>query len=279
MGPAPGGGGALGFRHKRVQRVRRLLHQPVYRRAERAFVAEGAKVVGEAIRAGIAVEGVYAAPAGLDEPVVEQAREAGVRVFPLAAGVLERLTSTVTPQPLLAVTGWVDRALDDLPDGARTGTVVVCVDVRDPGNLGTVLRTAEASGMGAVICCEGTVDVYNPKCVRASAGSVFHVPLVAGGAPEEVLGRLGAWGMRRLGSAAGDGVPYDEIDWRRPSAIVLGNEAHGLRGPNAVTGLHPRVEGAIDEWVTVPMTGRAESLNVGMAAAVLCFEASRQRRG
>ena len=254
----------LGFRHKRVQRVRRLLSQATYRRAERAFVVEGAKLVGEALRAGAAVEGVYATAGALDEPVVRAAADAGVRVFGLAPGVIERVTDTVTAQPVLAVAGMADVGLDALH---LSRLVLVCADVRDPGNLGTVLRSAEASGAGGVICCEGTVDVYNPKCVRASAGSVFHVGLVAGGEVVEVLEQVGAWGMRRLGTAAEGGEPYPSVDFTVPTALVLGNEAHGL--PEAASG-------ALDGLVTIPMVGRAESLNVGMAAAVLCFEAARQ---
>lgn len=261
---------ALGIRHKRVQRVRRLLTQPTYRRAEGAFVVEGSKLVGEALRAGAAIEGVYAAPGGRAEAVVGEAQARGVRVFDLGPGVIERVTDTVTPQPVLAVAARRDVALEDVRD---VGLAVVCVDVRDPGNLGTVLRTAEASGVGAVICCEGTVDVYNPKCVRASAGSMFHVPVVAGGEPVHVLEQVGAWGMRRLGTASDRGEPYHQVDFGRPTALVLGNEAHGLRSWN-----EGDVEGLVDGWVTVPMVGRAESLNVGMAAAVLCFEAARQRR-
>ncbi|MDQ4098116.1 MAG: RNA methyltransferase [Actinomycetota bacterium] len=259
------GGGPLGFRHKRVQRLRRLVSNRSYRQSERAFVVEGPKLVDEALRAGAPVEGLYAAPEGITDPVVEQARQAGVRVFPLAAGVLERATDTVTPQPVLAIAGQTDVALDDL---RGREPLVVCVDVRDPGNLGTVLRTAEASGAGGVICCDGTVDVYNPKCVRASAGSVFHVRLVAGGDPVEVLERVGAWGLRRLGTAVRTGTPYHRVDLTQQTALVLGNEASGV--PSSVVS-------CIDDWITIPMTGRAESLNVGMAAAVLCFEAARQR--
>jgi TrmH family RNA methyltransferase len=175
------------------------------------------------------------------------------------------VTDTVSPQPVLAVAAQADVPLAEL-EGAEP--LVVCVDVRDPGNLGTVLRTAEAAGAAGVICCDGTVDVYNPKCVRASAGSVFHVRLVAGGDPVEVLERVRTWGVRRLGTAARVGTPYHEVDFKAPGALVVGNEAHGL--PESVAG-------AIDEWVTIPMAGRAESLNVGMATAVLCFEAARQR--
>jgi RNA methyltransferase, TrmH family len=147
--------------------------------------------------------------------------------------------------------------------------VVVCVDVRDPGNLGTVLRVAEASGAGGVICCEGSVDAFSPKTVRASAGSLFHVPVVAGGEPLEVLDRMGRWGVRRLGTDVHGGAPYDSVDLTVPTALVLGNEAHGLSAA-----LSPHLDGS----ATIPMAGRTESLNVGMAAAVLCFERARQRR-
>ena len=269
MSGRPGAGGqALGLRHKRVQHVRRLLSQASYRRAEGAFVLEGAKLLEEALRARAPLEAVYLAPdagPGLDD-VVDQAFHAGVRVFHLRPGVMERVADTVTPQPVLAVAGSTLRPLEDVREETL---LAVCADLRDPGNLGTVLRTAEAAGVGAIICTNGTVDVYNPKCVRASAGSVFHVRVVAGGKPVEVLEQLGAWGVRRLGAAAVGGVPYDQVDFRPPTAIVLGNEAAGL--PEKLTR-------NLDRLVSVPMVGRAESLNVGMAAAVLCFEAARQRR-
>ena len=271
MSARPGAGGqALGLRHKRVQHVRRLLGQASYRRAEGAFVLEGAKLLEEALRAGAPLEAVYLAPETNGEglaALVGKALAAGVRVFHLRPGVMERVADTVTPQPVLAIAGVTARTLQDVRDQEL---LVVCVDVRDPGNLGTILRTAEAAGVGAVLCTDGTVDVYNPKCVRASAGSIFHVRLVAGGKPVEVLEELGAWDMRRLGAAATGGTPYDQVDFRRPTAIVLGNEA---------TGLPENLTRNLDGLVSVRMVGRAESLNVGMAAAVLCFEAARQRRG
>jgi TrmH family RNA methyltransferase len=176
------------------------------------------------------------------------------------------VADTVTPQPVAAVVSAVDVELDTLEGGEL---FVICVDVRDPGNLGTVLRTGEASGASGVICCEGSVDMYGPKTVRASAGSLFHVPIVAGLEPLEVLDRMGRWGVCRLGTDVRSGTPYDEADLTAPTAIVLGNEAHGL-GPD--------LDASLDGTLTIPMAGRSESLNVGMAAAVLCFEAARQRR-
>lgn len=259
---------ALAYRHQKVQRLRRLVGRRTAREAERAFVAEGAKVVAEAL-AGGSVETLFLDPSALGPAevlVVDRAFASGCRVFELEKGVLERVAGTVTPQPLLAVVPFVDRPLGEL---ARDGVIVVCSDVRDPGNLGTVLRSAEAAGVRGVVCSDGTVDPYNPKCVRASAGALFHVPLVVGGNTVQVLGELGAWGLRRFGTSVRGGTPLWDADLRGPIALVLGNEA---------TGLAPSVEGGLDGQVTIPIDGRAESLNVGMAAAVLVYEAARQRR-
>ena len=236
------------------------------READRAFVVEGAKVLGEALAAGVAVESVFVAP-GTDDPVVDQAFAAGARLFELGPGVVERVADTVTPQPIMAIVPYVDVPLDRL---AGASFVVVMVDVRDPGNAGTVLRSAEAAGASGVVCCRGSVDVFNPKTVRASAGSVFHVPVVVGGDALLVLEQVGGWGLRRLGAAARGGDDYADLDLRQPVAFVLGNEASGLPDEVSETGL--------DALVTIPMAGRTESLNVGMAAAVLCFETARQRR-
>ena len=180
--------------------------------------------------------------------------------------MLERVATTTTPQPVLTIVGMRDVAASDLKG---PGPVVVCVDVRDPGNLGTVLRSAEAAGAAGVICCDGTVDVYNPKSVRASAGAVFHVPVVTGGAPVTVLAGMASVGRLRLGTAVGRGDDYAAADLSGPFALVLGNEASGLPAD---------LESMLDGFVHVPMEGRSESLNVGVACAVLCFEAARQRR-
>jgi TrmH family RNA methyltransferase len=223
-------------------------------------------VLSEALAAGARVEAVYAAP-GAPSDLLDRAAAAGARIHDLAPGVLERVAGTVTPQPVIAVVPAIDVPLDQLREA---GLVVVCVDVRDPGNAGTVLRSAEAAGAGAVVFCNGSVDVYNPKTVRASAGSLFHVPVVAGVDVRDALRQLGAWGLRRLATAAGRGEDYTTVDLVAPTALVLGNEASGVPDDLAAAGL-------LDGEVTIPMTGRSESLNVGMAAAVLCFEAARQR--
>ena len=226
----------------------------------------------EAISSGAPVESVYLDPgaAGIAEQALAQrCLDAGARVFDLDDGVLVRVAATVHPQPVVAVVRRIDVPLETIGP-RKPGLVVVCAEVRDPGNAGTVIRSAEAAGADAVVFCDGAVDPYNPKTVRASAGALFHVPFVAGGGSIAVLERLGAWELWRWATVAKGGTDYTEADLRRPGALVLGNEAAGVAGS-----LMPHV----DAQLTIPMQGRAESLNVGMAAAVLCFEAARQRRG
>lgn len=256
----------LGPRHRHVQRLRRLAGKRSVRDAERAFVLEGAKVIGEALAAGVVPEVVYAAHGHDDHPLLHHALDAGSRVRLLGPGVIEKVTDTVTPQPVVAVAAYTDVSLDDV---SGSQGVVIAVDLRDPGNAGTVLRSAEAAGLDAVVFCTGSVDVFNPKCVRASAGSLFHVKVVRGGETTEVLRAVREAGLRCVGTVARGGEPYDRVDWQVPVALVLGNEAHGLP-----SGIHDH----LDALVTIPLEGRAESLNVGMAAAVLSFERARQRR-
>lgn len=234
-------------------------------------------MVREALAAGVEVESVYAdrsgpAPDMELEELLAHAHEAGCRVFDLAPGVLARVADTVTPQPVMAIVRQMDVPLERLrrgPDDDPRDLIVVCVDLRDPANAGTVLRSAEAAGATGVVCCDGSVDLFNPKTVRASAGALFRVPVVAGGAPADVLDVIGSWGVERLATVARGGDTYTEVDLSAPVALVVGNEAHGL--PEGL-------DEVLDGGITIPMTGRAESLNAGMATAVLCFEAARQRR-
>ena len=224
----------LAFTHRRVRRLRGLLQKRSARWSERAFVAEGAELVRCALDAGSPVESLYVAPAGDDDratqEVCRRAGAAGARVFPLATGVLERVADTVTPQPVVAVVPM----LEEPPPDADTWTaapgslIVVLVDVRDPGNAGTVLRAADASGSTAVVFAGNSVDPYNPKTVRASAGSLFHVPLAVREDPYAIGEGLGALGFRTLATVVRDGQDYAGLDWSVPTALFLGNESSGL---------------------------------------------------
>jgi len=239
-------------------------------------VAEGAELLRVALRAGKPVESVYLAPEGANDPLTAEACQhavaAGARLFPLAPGVLERVADTVTPQPILAVLPMVD---DPTPLGVEWAPavpgalVMVMVDVRDPGNAGTVLRTADAAGVTSVIFAGESVDPYNPKTVRSSAGSLFHVPFSVQGDAVALAATMVTAGYRTLATMVRQGDDYAALDWSVPTAVFLGNESSGL-GDN--------VRDALSGSVMIPMDGQAESLNVGTASAVICFEALRQRR-
>ncbi|HEY3724373.1 MAG TPA: RNA methyltransferase [Acidimicrobiia bacterium] len=264
---------ALGPRHTEVRRLRALLRDPVARAAESAFVLEGPRIVKDALARNATFDAVFLGPNARTafRDLLAASNLDDVPVFDLKEGVLEKLGSTRTPQPVLAVATIPPRPTSAALTGA--GPVLVAVGVADPGNLGTLLRSAEASGCAGVVCCGESVDVYNPKVVRASAGAVLGIPIVAprpGGAesdPIGVLDQLAAAGRARYAAVTG-GVPAYEVDLRAPVALVLGNEAHGL--PDAV-------REHVDGLISVPMAGAVESLNVAMAATVIAFEAARQR--
>jgi RNA methyltransferase, TrmH family len=213
---------------------------------EGVFVVEGLALLRQAVDAGWTVEACFVAPGtevGVDADVHE-----------LAPNVIERVASTETPQPVMAVV--VMRAAA-LPEHATF--VMVADQLADPGNAGTIIRSAEAAGADAVVLTPGSVDMYNPKVVRATAGSLFRIPVV-----EATLESL--TGFRRLGTSSHRGDVYTDPLYGGKVAVVVGNEAHGL------------AEGAvIDQWITIPHAGPAESLNVAMAATVLAFEVARQR--
>lgn len=232
-----------------------------------APVSAGATAVG-----GVAVEEVFVDErlGGEDRrTVVEAARRRGVPVWYLAEGVAERIADTRSPRGVLAVASRPTLSVEEVAARAVGRPVLVLAGVADPGNLGTLVRTVEASGAGGLVVTGEAADPFGPKAARASAGSLLRVPVADGVGLHDALAALAAAGYRRLGTTAHGGVPYDELDLRGAVAVVLGNEAHGLPAEAGVD---------LDDWVGIPMEGRAESLNVAVAGAVVCFEGARQRR-
>jgi RNA methyltransferase, TrmH family len=241
------------------------LHKRAFRERERAFLVEGARVLGEALASGRALSSLFhTEPSG---DLVRRAAEAGAETIQVSEEILERLARTVTPQGFVGVAPFVDVPLPDLPE--TPSCVALLHAVRDPGNAGTVLRSADAVGADAVVFTATSVDVYNEKAVRSSAGSLFHLPVVRGSETPEAIDALRARGMRILAmDAAGEADLYEQ-DLADPVAFVFGNEAWGL--PDEVAAL-------ADDVVRVPISGRAESLNLAAAATVCLFEWERQRR-
>jgi len=245
-----------------------LARRRTAREKEQRYIIDGPVLVAEALRMHVAIEAIYV-EAGTNEAIVDEAAAAGIRVHVVQPGAVHQYTDVMTPQGVVALAPMPSITLDEALDHAAGKPLLVLCAVADPGNAGTLLRMAEASGVGAVLFCDGSVDPFAPKCVRASAGSIFHVPVVSGGKPVQVLEAIKGRDVQLLGTDARRGKPYDEVELTMPFALVLGNEAHGL--PDEI-GNH------LDAWVHVPMTGDVESLNVAMAASVICFDAARQRR-
>jgi TrmH family RNA methyltransferase len=274
-------------RSPRLKAARRLTKR-AFRERARAFLAEGPQAVSEAFGCGAPVTELFVtadARARHEELVTAMAR-AGIPVHIVSGEVMSDLAQTVTPQGLLAVCGFVDVPLEQAvaglapaadADGAGAAggpppLVAVLANVRDPGNAGTVLRTADAAGAQAVIFSDASVDLYNGKCVRASAGSLFHLPVVAGGPPNQAIRALRDAGLQILAADARAGRSLDELgpgELAAPTAWIFGNEAWGL--PDEVVAL-------ADESVAVPIYGRAESLNLATAAAVCLYACARAQR-
>jgi TrmH family RNA methyltransferase len=236
----------LGFSNPQIQRLRRLLGRRSARWDEGAFVVEGATLVEEAVRAGWEVEVQFVAPGATGVP--------GLPTRALAPGVLERVATTESPQPVLAVV-----RMRNAPPPDHPRRVLVGAGLSDPGNLGTILRSAEAAGFDLVALTPGSVDPYSPKTVRASAGAIFHVPVVVDVDPTTL-------GVELVGTSSHIGEACTSADLSSPLAIVIGNEAHGV--PADVP---------VQRWITIPHEGRAESLNAAMAATLVVFEVMRQQ--
>jgi RNA methyltransferase, TrmH family len=253
-----------------VRRLRRLVEKRAERRREGVLVAEGEKVIAAALDNGAEIEAIFAAPraehSAVARAVLERATDLEIAIHQLAPGVMDTVADAQTPQALLATVRTIERGLDTAVDD---DAVLVLVDVRDPGNLGAILRVADATGIGAVISCIGCVDWQNPKAVRASAGSCFALRIVDSEEPLAALAELRVAGFRTIATATQWGTAHDEVDYRKKVAIVLGNEASGLP---------EQLQALVEEVVTIPMAGSTESLNVATAAAVICYERVAQKK-
>jgi RNA methyltransferase, TrmH family len=245
----------------KVKYVRRLLADRRFREREAAFVVEGGRWLAELARFGLAPRLLLATEIWLDQP------ENRALLAPLAAEptlvsevVLAHASDTESPAGVLAVAPMAPGPLPASP------TLLLILDaVANPGNLGTMLRTAAAAGVEGVILAPGCVDAYNPKVVRGGMGAQLRLAVQSAGWAE--IGRLTS-GQRVWLAAAGGATLYHHVDWRQPSALIVGSEASGV-GPEARELAQGRV--------SIPMNGETESLNAAVAAGVILFEAARQR--
>lgn len=270
----PAGGtqlpGGISIRSPRVKAARRL-GKRAFRERDGAFLAEGPQAVREALRTpGVLTELFVTEQGGSKHPeLVKRAGDQDLPVHTVSGEIMTELAQTITPQGLLGVCRFVNIPLSSLVSAAPT-LVAVLANVRDPGNAGTVLRTADAAGADGVVFAAASVDPYNSKCVRSSAGSLFHLPVVAGADLADAISALREAGLQVLAADGGARAVLDAdddgIDLARPTAWLFGNEAWGL--PDTLLRL-------ADAAVAVPIYGQAESLNLAAAAAVCMYASAR----
>lgn len=263
----------LGRRHPLFKRVRALRRDPERRRAEGIVVAEGIRVVESAWTAGASIEIAIVSPridgSERGRRVRDRLASAGVPVERAAADVVEGVQDARGAQPLLALVRWRPEEGPGPERAARSNPLVlVTAGIQDPGNLGTLVRTADAVGVDWVVVTGASVDPSHPRAVRASAGSLFRLPVYRDRDPVGTIRSLRGNGLRLLAAGPRDGASFRDADWTGAVALVLGREGSGLPDD---------VEGAADASVTIPMRPGVESLSVGAAGALLLYEAIRQR--
>lgn len=247
--------------NNRVKQVRGLQELRKRRQKENRFVLEGDRLLEEALTRGASVEYLFLAPSASDyaRQLAEQAAGAGTSVEEVSNEILQYCSATESAPGILAVLAPPELLLPD-----PLNIILVADHFAIPGNLGTLLRSAAAAGVQAAFLTEGTVDAYNPKVVRGAMGAHFRLPIRSLPAAKllEVVSNLDLWIAE-----AGEGTTYTNVDWTRPSAIVIGSEAHGPQ----------RALSECGRRVSIPLARGVESLNAAVAGSILMFEMKRQR--
>lgn len=248
--------------NSKVKYVRRLQSDRRFREREAAFVVEGTRWLDEVVQSARSPQLVFYTPAWAEDPqqaqLLQQVEGAAQRV---SEEVMAAMSDVTTPPGVLAVLPIDPPPLPPTPD-----FLLILDAVRTPGNLGTMLRTAAAAGVDAVLLGPGCVDLYNPKVIRGGMGA--HLRLPAHSATWDEIETLSANVVVRLATTEGS-LPYTDVNWRQPSALIIGSEASG-EGKRAAE--------IATETIYIPMHAATESLNAAMAAGIILFEAARQRR-
>lgn len=255
------------LQNPKIKLLLRLQQKSSERRKAELFVVEGRRELMHCMEAGYEVDTVFWCPSVEvgTEPIPSLPE--GVRLFEVSKDIYERVAYRGSTEGIIAEVRTRQQSLADLQLGASP-LVVVVERVEKPGNLGAILRSADAAGVDAVIVCDPLTDLYNPNLIRSSIGGIFSVPCVAC-TSEECIAFLKQRGIQILTAQLQDSHLYYDTDMRRPTAIVMGTEA---------TGLTDQWREAADAHIRIPMLGRIDSLNVSVSAAILMFEAVRQRQ-
>ena len=246
------------------------LADPKVRKKERVYVIEGVKMVEDALRDNAGVKQVIASPSLTrhhGRGIIRLAERSGVGLLWVSERLMDGIAESKTPQPVLAVVSmreWSEAALLDHP----AGLIVICHQLQDPGNLGTIIRTAEAAGASGVAVTPKTVDTYNPKAVRASMGSILRLPLAKIADIGSFLGECGRKGFQTAALVLNGSETLYALDLTRPTVLILGQEGSGL---------DQDITAAVEHRIRIPMADTIDSLNVATSSAVVLYEAVRQR--
>lgn len=248
----------------------RALSDPKHRKKEHAFLIEGVKMVEEALRDRAGVRMVVAAPSLTQHHgrgVLKLAESRSVDVLWISEKLLDSLSESKTPQPVMAVVEMKEHSEEGLLANP-SGLIVIAHQLQDPGNLGTIIRTAEAVGAAGVVVTQNTVDPYNAKTVKASMGSILRLPVVRTEDVGTLIGKCREKGFQTAAMVLTGGKTHFELDLKKPTAVIVGQEGSGL--PEELLK-------DIDHQVRIPMAEAIDSLNVATSAAVFLYEAMRQR--
>lgn len=254
----------------RVKELVELNQKAKARNAAGVFIAEGRKMFLEAPAEQI--EAVYVEESFLKEaPAQIREKLKGLTYETVSEAVFKKISDTTTPQGILCVVRMREDSLETLlyPQDGKAPLLLILEDIQDPGNLGTILRTAEGAGVNGIIITKNTVDRYHPKTVRATMGSLYRMPCLVTEDMSQTLQVLKQNGIRLFAAHLKGSRLYDEPDYTGGTAFLVGNEGNGLK---------PETAGLADMAVRIPMEGQVESLNAAVAAALLIYEAGRQRR-
>lgn len=260
----------------RVRRVVTLVEKSKVRREEKVYVIEGMKMLREA--PVLQVEEVY-----VTERFVDGASEDDKEILwrygaeTVSEEVMKKMSDTQTPQGVLAVIRQYEYTLEEVIEGynqecgeTAAALLLVLENIQDPGNLGTMLRSGEGAGVTGVIMGKGCADIYNPKVIRSTMGSIFRMPFIYVDSVPDMVKELKDKGIHTYAAHLKGEKNYDEFDYKQPTAFLIGNEGKGLTDETA---------DAAETYVLIPMKGEVESMNAATSSAILTFEASRQRRG
>ena len=254
--------------NQQVKEIVKLQKQAKYRHKTSLFITEGIKMLSEAAESGSLVK-IY-----ISESVMERGKVVPgklLKEYPyeiVSDKVFQHISDMVTAQGILGIARQPAYNIEDILNDSRHMWLLLD-DVRDPGNLGTIMRTAEGAGMSAVIMGKGTADLFNPKTVRSTMGAIFRMPFIYASDITDIILNIKDNGYNVYGTAIEGSIVYDKADYTKGAGIVIGNEANGISD---------RVLGYITDRIRIPMEGGIESLNAAVAAAVVMYEAARQRR-